>query len=317
MPLPLKESRAVADMAELLYDFLPGSGNPRWTGHVSFKTVAEKVGVGQFWQRGSKTPMITNLLERTLEYRRDSFEPLIMEIVRSGLVYRQKHGNPVRPGEIDRLNGLILEVGFKFPGLWDPDFKRSLEESGDERARKHLERVQNEEKLKAAKRGEREKKLENLKQEFFSLHGETDRAKAGLALERVLNRLFELCDLKPREPFRIVGEQIDGSFELDHEVYLVEAKWTAKPCPEADLLVFRGKIEGKSKYTRGVLISVSGISPEAASAITQGKQPCFFVANGHDLTMILRGEIGLVEFLRRRQRILAEEGRVSVPFAEL
>ncbi len=48
MALPLRESRAIADLAELLYDFLPGSGSPRWKGHVSFKTVAEKVGVGDF-----------------------------------------------------------------------------------------------------------------------------------------------------------------------------------------------------------------------------------------------------------------------------
>ena len=57
MTLPLKQSRAIAEMAELLYDFLPGSGSAKWTGHVSFKTVAEKVGVGDFWQPGSKTPM--------------------------------------------------------------------------------------------------------------------------------------------------------------------------------------------------------------------------------------------------------------------
>ena len=49
MSLSLKESRAIAEMAELLYDFLPGSGSPKWKGHVSFKTIAEKVGVGDFW----------------------------------------------------------------------------------------------------------------------------------------------------------------------------------------------------------------------------------------------------------------------------
>jgi len=85
MALSLKESRAIADMAELLYSFLPGSGNPSWKGHISFKTVADEVGVGDFWQPGSKIPMITALLERTLQYRRGRFEPLILEIVRAGL----------------------------------------------------------------------------------------------------------------------------------------------------------------------------------------------------------------------------------------
>ena len=55
MALPLKESRSIAEMAGLLYDFLPGSGSKQWKGHVSF-SVAEKVGVGDFWQPGSGSP---------------------------------------------------------------------------------------------------------------------------------------------------------------------------------------------------------------------------------------------------------------------
>ena len=39
--------------------------------------------------------------------------------------------------------------------------------------------------------------------------------------------------------------------------------------------------------------------------------------NGHDLMMILSEVIGLTDFLRRRVRLLAEEGRVCVPFSEL
>ena len=41
MALSLKESKAVSAMATLLYDFIPGSGDPKWKGHVSFKTIAE------------------------------------------------------------------------------------------------------------------------------------------------------------------------------------------------------------------------------------------------------------------------------------
>jgi hypothetical protein len=133
----------------------------------------------------------------------------------------------------------------------------------------------------------------------------------------VLNSLFDLHELSPRDPFRIVGEQIDGSFELDHETYLLEAKWTQEPSPESDLLVFRGKIEAKSNVTRGVFVSINGISKEAAIAITQGKQPNFFAVDGYDITMLLEDNIDLATFLRQRQRLLAEEGRIIVPFSEL
>jgi hypothetical protein len=261
--------------------------------------------------------MIVALLERTLEYRRGRFEPLMLEIVRAGLTYRQKSGNSVDPSEIDKLNGLILEVGFKFPDLWDPDFKASLKADAGVRAKERVEEVLAREKLSATERSERSRELEQLKRRFFVLHDDENRQHAGLQLEKVLNRLFIVHALSPREAFRVVGEQIDGSFLLDHEVYLLEAKWTQDPSPEADLLIFRGKIEGKSKYTRGVFVTINGVSKEAAIAITQGKQPNFFIIDGYDLTMLLEDNIELTEFLRMRQRLLAEEGQVIVPFNQL
>jgi hypothetical protein len=156
-----------------------------------------------------------------------------------------------------------------------------------------------------------------LKEEFLLLAGENDRAKAGLALEQLLNRLFEIFQLRPRQPFRVVGEQIDGSFELDSQIYLLESKWEKHALPEEDLLVFRGKIEGKSTFTRGVFIALNDISSPARDSITRGKSPSFFVMNGHDLMMVLSEAISLTDFLRKRVRLLAEEGRVCVPFSEL
>jgi hypothetical protein len=316
MALPLKESRAVRELADLLYDFLPGSGHSAWKGHVSFKSVAEKVGVGDFWQPGSKLPMLTALLERTLEFCRGRFEPLMLEIVRAGLTYRQKNAKPLTPDEVEKINGLILEIGFKFPDLWDPDFLASLRAGGAARAAERVDQERSAERLRESRRSERSVELEALKREFLALHETADRQHAGLQLETVLNRLFTCHDLAPREPFRVVGEQIDGSFELDHEIYLLEAKWQQDPRPVADLYVFREKVEGKSKFTRGVFLSINGVSRDAQSAIVRGKQPNFFVIDGYDVMMLLEDNMELREFLRRRQRLLAEEGRVCVPFGE-
>lgn len=316
MKLSLKESRAVADLAGVLYDFLPGSGNPSWTGHVSFKTVAEGVGVGSFWQPGSKLPMITTLLTRTLESRRDCFEALLLEIIRSGMVYREKQRNPIEPREIDLINGHLLEVGFKFPDLWDPGLKASLGETGLHRAQEQVARKIQEEKTQISRIETKHTELGALRDHFFKLHGIADRQAAGRQLETILNGLFDIYGLRPRRPFRVVGEEIDGSFDLDSETYLLEAKWEADKLPEAPLLVFRGKIEGKSTFTRGVFVALNGITDQARDAITRGKQPSFFVLDGHDLSMVLSGQADLVEFLKLRRRILAEEGRVVVPFAE-
>jgi hypothetical protein len=317
MSLSLKESAAVAGMANLLYDFLPGSGNPAWKGHVTFQTVAAKVGVSRLWPGGTKQPAIVALLQQTLLYEKRLFEPLILEIVRHGIVYRHKNGKPVTAQEIELLNGYLCEVGFKFPDLWDRDFMDSLGVDSNLRARQHVERIITEQKLKATVQNQLSAGLSQLKETLEHLYSMPDRAAAGLKLETLLNRLFSLFELAPRQPFRVVGEQIDGSFGLDYEIYLVEAKWEKSPLPVADLYVLREKIEGKSPYTRGVLIALEGISEPAREAITRGKQPNFFVVNGHDLMMVLSEQIGLPDFLRQRQRLLAEEGLVAVPFGQL
>lgn len=66
----------------------------------------------------------------------------------------------------------------------------------------------------------------------------------GYAFETLLRDLFNVFGLQAREPFRLKGEQIDGSFILQGETYLIEAKWQAAPTGVADLHTFHGKLEG-------------------------------------------------------------------------
>jgi hypothetical protein len=244
MGLSLKEHNAIAGLADVLYDFLPGSGSQQWSGHITFRSVAAKVGVSNYWLGGSKRPAIVALLSHTLERDRSRFQPLIIEIVRQGIVYRQKNGNPLRIDDIDRLNGHILELGFKFPELWDPDFRASLRQDAPHRAKERVEEAIQQERLKETAREERQVRLDALREEFLRLHTSSDRSKAGLALERLLTELFSLFNLNPRKSFRVVGEQIDGSFELDHETYLLEAKWEKNPLSEHPLAYFREQIDG-------------------------------------------------------------------------
>jgi hypothetical protein len=317
MPVSLKESQVAADMAKLLYDFLPGSGSSQWKGHVTFATVAQQVGVANFWQGGSKEPAIAALLEHTLLSRRELFEPLVVGIVQEGMRYRQKKGNPIKRVEIETLNGLILEIGFKFPALWDESFLASLEAGVLDRAKATVEQAKAAERIQAEEQSARSKKLGELREQYYQLAAQSDRWAAGTALERVLNELFALFDMAPRRPFRVVGEQIDGSFELDRQIYLLEAKWEAKLLCEAPLLVFRGKIEGKSLFTRGLFISINGFSQPALEAITKGKQPNFFMMDGYDLTVVLEGQMKLDELLKAKMRKLSEEGTPFVSARDL
>jgi hypothetical protein len=144
-----------------------------------------------------------------------------------------------------------------------------------------------------------------------------DRNAAGLSLERLLHSLFSTFNLHPTQPFRVIGEQIDGAFVLDSEHYLLEAKWEFKKLPEADLLVFRGKVEGKSAMTRGLFISINGFSQDAIAAIVTGKQPNFIMMDGAHLFRVLDGSVALDDLLRRMIGALARTGRPYVSISEL
>lgn len=66
--------------------------------------------------------------------------------------------------------------------------------------------------------------------------------KRGYVFEALLRDLFNIFGLEAREPFRLKGEQIDGSFLLQGETYLVEAKWQDAQTGVADLHTFHGKV---------------------------------------------------------------------------
>jgi hypothetical protein len=237
-----------------------------------------------------------------------TFEKLVLEIVGAGIPYCRKNQKPIRSGQIKTLNGFILELGFKFPALWDPDFLHSLDGDSSRRAQNIVEAELRSEAMHSTELVARERKRDKLRDTFYELTINPNRQQAGLKLEHLLNELFEMFQLSPRGSFKIIGEQIDGTFLLDEESYLVEAKWESSLLREDKLLVFRGKIEGKSSFTRGVFVSISGFTRECLDSISKHKQPTFFLIDGYDLTTVLEGQISLTDLLRAKRNRLAEDG---------
>jgi hypothetical protein len=68
----------------------------------------------------------------------------------------------------------------------------------------------------------------------------------GYAYEAFLKDLFNAYGLSARASFRLTGEQIDGSFVLHHETYLLEAKWQNPTTGAAELHTFEGKLGEKA-----------------------------------------------------------------------
>lgn len=66
-----------------------------------------------------------------------------------------------------------------------------------------------------------------------------------------------------------------------------------------------------------MFVSINGFTKDAGIAITRGKEACFFMIDGYDLLMVLEDNIDLNNFLRLRQRLLAEEGTVTIAYNQL
>lgn len=309
MSLTFAETQAIAELAKHLYDYLPGSsyGNRAYT----FADAAQEARVPQFWQGGSKEPAIATLLELTLDRQRGSFCPLIEAVVRGGLKYRARKGNPMTRQDLAQLNRLILACGFKIPSLWDPGFEAKLPDAAPTIS------VTEEPAAPAPPRLDRGLQLDALLARFLALNGMADRQRAGRELEPLLHELFSVFELKPRGAFVVVGEQIDGSILLDGASYLVEAKWEDGQVGLAPLLTFREKVSGKSSMTYGIFLSVNGYTDGARDGITRGKQPNFLMLDGRHLYAVLNGEVDLLQLLRDLRRELADKGRPYVPLPDL
>lgn len=137
----------------------------------------------------------------------------------------------------------------------------------------------------------------------------------GFAFERFLKDLFDAYGLSARSSFRLIGEQIDGSFVLNKETYLLEAKWQNAPTGAADLHTFEGKLSQKASWSRGLFLSNSGFSSDGLQAFGKGKR--IVCMDGFDLSEMLRRRLSVVDVLEAKVRRAAETGRPFIPVREL
>lgn len=159
-----------------------------------------------------------------------------------------------------------------------------------------------------------QQELERLKNELIALTT-IDAHARGYAFETFLRELFNSFGLLAQEPFRLRGEQIDGSFQLGNEIYLVEAKWHNKPIGVADLHTFHGKIEQKAAWTRGLFVSNSGFTEDGLTAFGRGKR--VICMDGYDLYETLNRGLSLDHVLERKIRRAAETGSPFIRVRDL
>lgn len=293
MALSLRESEDIDELASILYEMLPGSGNPR----LSFPTVAQQLGLAGYWIGGSKRPAIVTLLATTFERERHRFCDLIEGVVRQSVSWRAGKKSPLTRDEIEDINRILARLGYKIPSLHDLDFLTRLE-----RRRQETE----------GRNPKDPGRLASLKAELMVLSN-LEPTKRGFAFERFLTDFFDVYDLAPRGSFRLKGEQIDGSFQDDGHTYLFEAKWQNTPIARAELAILNETVTSKARWSRGLIVSYSGFSPEGLEAFERGRPVSLIAMDGSDLYEVLDRNLSLRDILRAKARRAAETNRCFMP----
>jgi len=288
------------ELSDLLYDFLPGSGNA----NHAFPIAANEVGVTQHWQGGSKKPAVLKLLEDTYAVDRKCFCPLILAIVRHAVPWRRNKESPLTKEEVIHLNELLRKLEFKIPELHRQEFLSGLAERNPTVAQSPQSHT-----IDHATIGK-------LHEQLLALTN-MQPVPRGFAFERFLNEVFAAYKLDPRKSFRLQGEQIDGSFDLDSHTYLVEAKWQNELIGSNALRAFSGTVSSKSAWSRGLYLSYTGFSPDGLVAFGRGQSTPIICMDGLDLSQIMQGRNSLTDVLRAKARRAAETGNPFVRATDL
>jgi hypothetical protein len=118
-----------------------------------------------------------------------------------------------------------------------------------------------------------------------------------------------------KDRFRLRGEEIDGSFVLDHETYLFEAKWKFELTGVDDLLVFDGKLGSRAAWARGLFVSYTGFTDGGLTAFGRGRRT--ICMNGQDFDEALSRELPLDYIIREKVRRAVETGAPFTPVRDL
>lgn len=162
-----------------------------------------------------------------------------------------------------------------------------------------------------------QKERDTLRDEFIALMQHPNSQERGYLFEKFLNKLFKIEGLDPRASFRVIGEQIDGSFSLGNQTHLVEAKWTSKKIAGAEFGAFMYKIGGKSVETRGLYIAINGYSEEAVKGLNGKGNLNFVCVDGSHIMRSLEIGQSLRNLLSEVWRHASETGNAYLPISQI
>jgi hypothetical protein len=155
--------------------------------------------------------------------------------------------------------------------------------------------------------------FERLDERFNALHSLAPQQR-GYAFERFLKELFDAFGMEAHDAFRTIGEQIDGSFILASETYLLEAKWQNLQTGAMQLHAFQGKVETRPAWARGLFVSYSGFTDDGLRAFG-GRR--IVLMDGLDISDALRRRLSVADVITAKLRRAVETNSVFIRVRDL
>jgi len=120
--------------------------------------------------------------------------------------------------------------------------------------------------------------------------------KRGYAFEKLVIELMKISSIPVEEPFKIIGEQIDGAIKYGGHFYLFELKWTKANAAHNEISSLYLKVEGKME-ARGIFISMNGYSSEILRSLPKGKKLNTILLDGTHFSNVIFGLYTFQELL--------------------
>lgn len=150
---------------------------------------------------------------------------------------------------------------------------------------------------------------DSLNSSLLALENISNSQRRGYEFERYLNGLFKAFSLDPRASYRTDFDQIDGSFILNGNTILIEAKYKIDPITKDDLILFSEKIKLKSHFSKGVFITYSDVSERALEYFTD-RSSRIVVLTVAELFIMCQRKYLLQDVLNGKFRALDERGLI-------
>lgn len=213
---------------------------------------------------------------RTIEYNRR------LEISRNFVRFLVEHKNFVPQSEKHRID--IAET-----------CSLKLKEILNQQKQEFEYNQQIRKKAKEAKTVDYHNELLRVRDIFLDAEAKTG-AERGYAFEKLFVELMKISSIPVEEPFRIIGEQIDGAIKYGGHYYLIELKWTKAKSAHKEISSLYMKVEGKLE-ARGIFISMNGFSSEVIESMPKGKRLTTLLLDGIHFSNVIFGRYTFQELL--------------------